>query len=385
MHSGEKEKLMEDEMFPEESLLDAEAMFRFLRKRFDFEPSETMLEWVFGIDSESEPDEESMSNFFDAFFSELEEDDPDVRAEIHEIDEHEVKEHELGSIQFLMIYTGILSQKQLKKIHQRLTETAKACQSEYVGVEVGEVGELDGMKIDGFIRWTDGVLNESSEWQTENFADFSKRMREFHVEELNQRGLVVDDQLPAADSRGLLKLRPPEEIVRRLMAAFATIAWVCAPDEMVSEEKIKSYVETNGLADSFSSQEAEWFSSPRADVRDFAQEASWVTESVWGLAWLLGQSPTVCACEQQVPDSILIPIRDQFLGGFERSLEELLSDASVQPPERIITLEDFLFCAQDGVKNMENEELVRLVKERRQALTWALSPGVQWDETDLSC
>ena len=58
-------------------------------------------------------------------------------------------------------------------------------------------------------------------------------------------------------------------------------------------------------------------------------------------------------------------------------------------------MEDLFYCAHNAVRSAQNGgETVPSgydpveegggVHERRHALTWCLSPGVKWDETDLS-
>jgi hypothetical protein len=169
------------------------------------------------------------------------------------------------------------------------------------------------------------------------------------------------------------------------MAAHATVAWVCAPIEVVPSSVVKSYVKENGLTrSSFSNQEAEWLSMPRRDDHEAIPQAGWITENMWALAWILGNAPTVCPCEQQVPHSILLDIRDSFLCTFDRSFDELMAASQLQPLELIVTLEDFLYCIHNGFRNMQDVERGGLIQERRQALTWALSPGVRWDDTDVS-
>ena len=380
---------MNDEQFPDETLLDASAMFQFLESKTDLRPSDMDLEWVFGLSAPFIFETEQMDSIFDVIEELMEVDEDSLRAEVHEVEEAHQPEADDSddpdeSSEFLLIYTGRLNQDQLGSLHEGLAKAAKEIGADYIGVECGEPGELEGIKVDSFILWTEEVLEETSKWQIENLEDIADSIREKHVESLRDKGLQVADWMPNAISRGFTQLRPVDEIVRRLMAAFATVAWVCAPDEVVSATDVKKYLADNDLQpESFSKQEAQWLATPRENVREFMESAGWITENIWALGWLLGVAPTVCPCDQLAPQNIIGPIRDDFLCGFERTFDELKSGSQIQPVERIIALEDFLYCAHNGFRNMDDVETAGLVQERRHSLTWALSPGTDWDEIDV--
>ncbi|MFK7766103.1 MAG: DUF4272 domain-containing protein [Mariniblastus sp.] len=383
---------MNDEHFPIETLKDASAMFQFLESKTDLRPAEMELEWVFGIAAPFIFEAEAMDPLFEIIENIVDVDEESLRAEVHVVEDpaasptedSEVAETEEAS-EFLLIYTGRLKQEQLETLHQELAKSAAAAGAEYVGVECGEPGELEDIKADSFILWTEEVLEDTSNWNIENLKDMAGSIRDKHVQSLRDKGLEVADWMPDAMSRGFTQLRPVDEIVRRLMAAFATVAWVCAPDDIVSAADVKKYLADNDLQpESFSQKETEWLATPRDDVREFAGQAGWLTENIWGLGWLLGIAPTVCPCDQQVPQSIIGPIRDDFLCGFERTLEELQSGSNLQPVERIIALEDFLYCAHNGFRNAGDVNTAGLIQERRHSLTWALADGTAWDDTDVS-
>ncbi|MDX2015500.1 MAG: DUF4272 domain-containing protein [Myxococcaceae bacterium] len=69
--------------------------------------------------------------------------------------------------------------------------------------------------------------------------------------------------------------------------------------------------------------------------------------------------------------------------------------AAARPLSDLIQLEDLFYCAHNDVRSAQLGYATvpaafhpvfdgGVVHERRHALTWALSPGVPWDETDLS-
>ena len=394
---------MNDEHFPVETLLNASAMFEFLDSKSGLQPAEMELEWVFGINAPFVFKPERMDPFFEVIedvFAEYDAeenlinqlDENSLRAEVHvtgNSDDSEFPQLESNdpeeSSELLLVYAGLMTQQQLEKLHTEFSRAAEAIGAEYIGAECGVVGELDDLKVDSFIHWTDELLEETANWNYENLSDMADSMREQHIEALRDRGLEVATWMPNAASRGFTQLRPHDEIARRLMAAFATVAWVCAPDDIVSAADVKKYLADNELErESFSQKETDWLATPRDKVRESIDEAGWILENVWGLAWLLGVAPTVCPCDQQVPQSIVTEIREDFLCEFGKTVDELVTGTTLQPVERIIALEDFLFCAHNGLRNIDDVVAAGFIQERRHALTWALSPGVDWDDADIS-
>lgn len=372
---------MDDDSFPQETLLDAAAMFRFLTSSTELNPTEMELEWVFATSAAFELADDAVTALLEAFTQVIEPAEEMLRAEVHE----EESDDAPTAAQFLLIYTGKLSQDQLQAIHRVLNDAARQFGGEYLGVECGQPGAMDEMKVGSFIEWTEELLDETAHWKIEDLDQIAADMRSRHVESAQERGLDVADWMPTAAERGYTQLRPQSEIVRRLMAAHATLAWVCAPDEIVPPPVIKSYVKDNALKrQSFSKREAHWIGTARREVRQEMSIAGWITENIWSLAWILGHAPTVCPCEQQMPQSIMVDIRDNFLRQFDRSFDDLMEASSLQPLELIVTLEDFLYCIHNGFRNMQDVERAGLIQERRQSLTWALSPGVNWDDTDVS-
>ena len=73
-----------------------------------------------------------------------------------------------------------------------------------------------------------------------------------------------------------------------------------------------------------------------------------------------------------------------------------LASAKLRPEANIIALEDLFYCTHNAARSAQtgNDGTVPpgfhpvnsggVVHERRHALTWLLSDGVSWDETDVS-
>lgn len=292
------------------------------------------------------------------------------------------------------------TQLQLETLSQKLAKSAKKSRINYLGAEVestrpdasntkvedpdSESSQANKMSIGEGVQWINQVLKVSSRFNIDSIANAAPKMRQFHLKQLNNVGMVAADWMPTADQRLENKLRPKKEIVRKLMASFVSTAWVCAPPEMVTNEQIKKYLSTNGLGKSaFSAKEMQWMQSKRAELAQFAPQAGWITENLWSFSWLLGFSPTPNISGQMVGDEILLPIREKLLLGLDRTFEDLMAKTKLRRLESVIALEDLMYCAHNAVR-VQDITHGGLMHERRQPLTWALSPGVRWDDTDVS-
>ena len=74
---------------------------------------------------------------------------------------------------------------------------------------------------------------------------------------------------------------------------------------------------------------------------------------------------------------------------------KLSDDIKLRDPVEVHNLEDLFYCAHNAVRSAQQgsetappefDPIVNggCIHERRHALTWVLSPGVEWDDTDLS-
>ena len=85
-----------------------------------------------------------------------------------------------------------------------------------------------------------------------------------------------------------------------------------------------------------------------------------------------------------------------FLPEFTISCDSLLVQGNTQAIEDIVRMEDRFYLAHNAVRSGQTGEAGMLpagfdpigdggaIHERRHSLTWALSPGTAWDDTDLS-
>lgn len=191
-------------------------------------------------------------------------------------------------------------------------------------------------------------------------------------------------------------LRPAEEIAARLMGLAAVFTWASAPDEAVSSDKLLQYIEDNRLRDALTDDEAGVIALSRDQARDeHAGNIGWRLENMWPLAWILGFGHEPDLAAAQIDQSISRELLFEFLGGLDGSIEQLLETSQLQSDSDVNRLEDLFYCAHNAVRSAQLGESTvpegfhpvihgGAVHERRHSLTWSLSPGVQWDDTDLS-
>lgn len=367
----------------DELYFDAAKLFKHLRADNRVEPTESVLDWSFFFESRAVISDENIGSLIEMLGDEVNADEDALRAEVH-IEGDEVTDLEdLGTTELILIFAGVMQQHQLESLHKKFDNMTDKIGIQYSGVTCMEESGQPGMA--DIVKWVDGVLATTAKWDITDLATVAPTMRTWHLNQLNDLGLEAANWMPNAQQRGHKLLRPKSEIVRRLMATYAAIAWVCAPEEDVSTESVTRYVKENGLThDSFSKRETQWIQTARDEVRQFGPQAGWLTENMWSLAWLLGYPPTPNPCPQQVSQEIIEPLRNEFLGRFESSFDELMTATRIRQVELVITLEDLMYCAHHAMQTIGNVESTGIVQERRHSLTWALSPGVHWDQTDLS-
>ncbi len=81
-----------------------------------------------------------------------------------------------------------------------------------------------------------------------------------------------------------------------------------------------------------------------------------------------------------------------FVPSFDQTLDDWLAGCTLRPDAEVDALEDLFYCAHDAVRSAQlGGDTVPpgfhpiadggVLHERGHASTWALSPGVAWDDT----
>ena len=221
--------------------------------------------------------------------------------------------------------------------------------------------------------------------------------RERHYRQLAERGFLCARWLPL--NRGddpVDRLRPAEEIAARLLALEALFFWVCTSEDVADTAQLQAFVQRNALRDHLAPDEAGLLDLSREDARaKHAGSVGWRLENMWALSWMFGFEPEPPFFVGQLPRNVIDDMLFDFLPEPDSTVADFVTAHPLRTVEDIARLEDLYYCAHNAVRSAQTGadtlppefHPVRdggAVHERRQALTWALSPGVAWDDTDLS-
>lgn len=211
---------------------------------------------------------------------------------------------------------------------------------------------------------------------------------------LKSRGFRPADWLPLPDMTR--QIRPAREVAGRLMALGALFMWVSAPEEMIPTKALHKFIKTNKLGKWLTKDEAEQVSLSRDRAREeLGSSIGWRLENMWPLAWVLGFDPEPTIEASQIDGEITHRILFEFLNGLDGTVDGLVQKSRLRSAAETSAMEDRFYCAHNAVRSAQaGDDTVPegfhpvmhggVVHERRHALTWCLSTGTPWDDTDLS-
>lgn len=209
----------------------------------------------------------------------------------------------------------------------------------------------------------------------------SAKVRSANISRLGSLGFKVAPSLPVRS--GLAGLRPQSEIVRRLLALEVLFSWVARPDVIVEESVVEQ------LKDWLTEDEREVIGLPRPQANaQFVNTIGWKLENIWPLAWVLGFDKTPDVDGEVIDPDTQNLILNDFLPAFE-------SKFNLRPEAQVAELEDLFYCTHNAVRSAQLGGTTvpdgfhpvyngGVIHERRHALTWSLSRGSNWEDTDLS-
>lgn len=220
-------------------------------------------------------------------------------------------------------------------------------------------------------------------------AEEAAEIRRASLERVAQQGLKASPGLPMPNARGPQALRPAEEIARRLMGFHATVAWCCAPEALVPSDLLVQYVDGQGLFEVVSDRERDLLNLERAEAAKKGDLVGWYTENMWALAWVLGLETAPGIEGEMIPDAVGPAMSEGLLKGFSATVDEVVSARGLRALDEVVRAEDGFYCAHNAYRSLALADPNKIfacgvIQERRHALTWALSPGVAWEDTDLS-
>ena len=221
--------------------------------------------------------------------------------------------------------------------------------------------------------------------------------RELIYQMLAERGFRCSKWLPLYRSEEHKNtLRPHEEIAGRLLALNALFLWVVAPEEAVVTERLRTFVNRNAIETHLTPDERAILSLARTEANtSHADTIGWRLENMWALAWILGFDPAPPFFQGQLPNDIKDRMIFEFLPFLDVRISNFVETRRPRSPDEVGELEDVYYCTHNAVRSAQmGEDTVPqefhpirdggATHERRHALTWSLSPGTDWDDTDLS-
>lgn len=214
-----------------------------------------------------------------------------------------------------------------------------------------------------------------------------------NLQTLKELGFTVSPALPTT-REAATGLRSPVEIARRLCGLDAVCSWVMSTATDNPDEQIEAYVDDNDL--DLDGDDVEILQTPRQQAQQqFGDSVGWRLENMWPLAWVLG-FPRLPTVQGMIDDGVIQPLF-KFLPKMTDDVEAWALRQKVRAAADVLALEDFFYCAHNAARSAQVDPQARtvpkgfdavigtgVIHERRHALTWATSPDVSWDETDLS-
>jgi hypothetical protein len=216
------------------------------------------------------------------------------------------------------------------------------------------------------------------------------------IAELTKAGFKPANWLPTSAKRAGVagKLRPTREIASRLLALHMVSVWIDAPEDAVPSAMVRDFIQRNALDPAFTPAERAILALGRTEANaKHASGLGWFQENMWSLAWLLGYEPAPTPTAPLISD---VTAMLRFLPEPDGALDAFLKGKTPRTQDATAELEDLFYCAHNAVRSAQLGTAGAVpagfdprlhgggVHERRHSLTWALSPGVAWDDTDLS-
>lgn len=206
----------------------------------------------------------------------------------------------------------------------------------------------------------------------------------------NDAGFTPAKSLPTDLGR---ELRPSKEIAGRLHAIKALVLWLMVPSDDLPNEKILIFVDKNELKRFMTADEVNILSSSRDDM-ELRNAIGWKFENAWPLAWYFGYiEPEITG--QMMLGEQMQDILINYTCTIDELVDEWIAKQEIIQEETITKKEDLFYCLHNAVRSAQlGKETVPngfdpignggVIHERRHSLTWMLSKGVEWENTDLS-
>jgi hypothetical protein len=220
-------------------------------------------------------------------------------------------------------------------------------------------------------------------------------LRQANLRLLTQLGFRVAPSLPVV--RGPDEcLRPPLEIAARLVAIDTLFSWVALSEDQATSDQLRARADRDGIEAWLSEGERAVWGKPRADAHaEDTDSIGWKLENLWALAWVLGFEPAPPVSGAMIDQQTIEALLFDFSPSLEEPLASFAARCRARSEAEVVEQEDLFYCAHNAARSAqlgrptvpEGFDPIAgggVIHERRHAFTWCLSPGVPWDETDLS-
>jgi hypothetical protein len=250
------------------------------------------------------------------------------------------------------------------------------------------------------MKWPFGKKQQAAE-----SAVHSAR-REQNLKLLKSKGFLVAPHLPERGQEDAAALRPVEEIAGRLAALNALFAYAAAPESAIPTAALLDHVRAAKLRKHMTLKEAAILDLDRKGAGEQHGNAiGWRTENAVALAWVLGRQEPLAFDGTMLDGDQIRPLVMEWPPIDAAGFKAWASSLEPRPLNEVAMMEDLFFCAHNAARSAQVEMMeargkpVRfktvppgfdavanggVIHERRHSLTWAVSPGVAWDETELS-
>ncbi|WP_196888581.1 DUF4272 domain-containing protein [Aureivirga sp. CE67] len=244
------------------------------------------------------------------------------------------------------------------------------------------IGEMDSEEEEEMEEHPDLEKFKKVPWMTD--------MRLQNVSICLHNGFRPSNALPTEFER---ELRPAVEIAKRLNAIKALILWLMIPEEQLESAKILNFVEKNGLRDFMDEGEKAILNNSRTD-EDARNAIGWKFENAWPLAWYFGyKKPSITG--EMMPGEQMQEILMDFTCPLDADINEWIKEYEILPEEDLMQMTDLFYCLHNAVRSAQmGRQTVPngfdpmgnggVIHERRHSLTWMVSKGTNWEDTDLS-
>lgn len=234
--------------------------------------------------------------------------------------------------------------------------------------------------------------------ENEAVADEGPSLPEFDFSEIRKKSLALCQEAGFSPANSLpwikeAEMRPAIEIAGRLNAIKAMVLWLLVPAENVPDNVIIRFMSTNELSWFMSEEEKGIFEVARDDEH-WRNAIGWKFENAWPLAWYFGYKDVEISGEMMSGDDIQ-EILINHTCDLEGNLEEWIKTVDTVDSSLVFEKEDAFYCLHNAVRSAQmGGDTVPdgfhsagnggVIHERRHALTWMISNGVRWEETDLT-